>query len=91
MTTHSLTRSTGRTTAVALILLLAGCWNQGDHNSLDLGSASLGRQFLDLKAALDAGAISETEYAAVKASLLALTERCGKSDKDADSAQPHDG
>ena len=53
------------------LLLLGGCWNgNADHSTLDLGDVSLGQQFIDLKAARDAGAISGDEYTALKQALI---------------------
>ena len=53
------------------LLLLSGCWNEnGDRLTLDLGNVSLGQQFVELKAARDAGAISADEYALLKQALI---------------------
>ena len=53
--------------ALAAIAALQGCVAAGGSKSQ---CPTLGRQLIDLKAALDAGAISESEYRSVKASLL---------------------
>ena len=58
---------------LGLLLGLSGCFNDGKQ-VIDLGSVSIGQQLLDLKAAHDAGAISDAEYADAKASFLNITE-----------------
>ena len=70
-----------RTTSRGLLLLcllvgLGGCFNEGKQ-VIDLGSVSLGQQLLDLKAARDAGAISDAEYAKAKDSFLELADAAG--------------
>jgi len=60
-----------RTALVLSLLLLGGCWNgNGNHATLDLGDVSLGQQFIDLKAARDADAISADEYRELKQALI---------------------
>ena len=58
-----------------LLLMLSGCWN-GETISVSLGDVSLGQQLMDLKTALDAGALTQTEYVDLKAKLLSLTDLC---------------
>ncbi len=60
-------------TISALILLLGGCWN---GTAISLGDASLGQQLIDLKRALDEGAINEEEFEQTKADLLDLVKHC---------------
>lgn len=67
------------------LVLLAGCYN-GDVNNIRLGDVSLGQQLIDLKSALDGGAMSQTEYDAAKASLLALSTACGSLESSDDPA-----
>jgi hypothetical protein len=66
-------------TYAMLSLLSAGCWNAANH-TVHLGDVSLGQQLIDLKAAQDAGAITDTEYAEVKAKLLSLADICNADD-----------
>lgn len=54
--------------ALAAIAALQGCVAVGGTTRSD--SPTLGKQLIDLKAALDAGAISEPEYQAAKSQLL---------------------
>jgi len=72
-------------TYAILSLLTAGCWN-GENHVVKLGDVSIGRQLIDLKAARDAGAMTDTEYADVKAKLIALADMCNAND----SPDPHD-
>ena len=69
--------------AIGAFALLAGCWN-GDNVALRLGDVSLGRQLIDLKSALDEGAMSEEEYTRVRAALMATADACGANDANAD-------
>jgi hypothetical protein len=61
-------------TAVALsaMLLLTGCLalQVGGGDKKEMQKATIGQQLVDLKAAKDAGAISEAEYQTQKAKLL---------------------
>jgi hypothetical protein len=61
-------------TAVALsaMLLLTGCLavQLGGGDKQEAHKATVGQQLTDLKAAKDAGAITESEYQAQKARLL---------------------
>lgn len=54
--------------ALAAIAALQGCVAVGGTTRSD--SPTLGKQLIDLKAALDSGAINETEYQAAKQHLL---------------------
>lgn len=60
----------------AALLLLAGCYN-GDVNNIRFGDVSLGQQLIDLKSAVDGGAMSEDEYQEARAALLELSDACG--------------
>jgi hypothetical protein len=69
------------------LLLLGGCWNgNADHSTLDLGDVSLGQQFIDLKAARDAGAISADEYAALKRALIDTVVHAARETDDKDKS-----
>ena len=59
-------------TAVAATLLLTGCLalQVGGGDKKDARKATVGQQLIDLKAARDAGAISEAEYQTQKAKVL---------------------
>jgi hypothetical protein len=54
--------------ALAAIAALQGCVAVGGTSRSE--SPTLGKQLIDLKAALDSGAINETEYQAAKQQLL---------------------
>ncbi len=58
-----------------LVMTLAGCWNQGNCH-IDLGTVSLGKQFEDLKSALDSGALSPQEYEIAKRRVLDFAALC---------------
>ncbi len=65
---------------LVLATVLSGCWNQGNCQE-NFGSISFGKQFKDLKEALNANALSPEEYDLAKKQLLELTTMCnGKSD-----------
>ncbi len=61
---------------VATICALTGCWNGGNFK-IDLGHVSVGQQMIDLKKALEDGAMSQAEYDETKATLLLLNSGCG--------------
>ena len=60
-----------------LCISLAGCWN-GENVHVDLGTVSIGQQLLDLKAAADAGAMSQEEYQTTREKILSLVHGCGE-------------
>jgi hypothetical protein len=62
---------------LAVALLLGGCWNGGNQN-IRLGDVSLGQQLIDLKTALDQGAVTESEYQQLRTSLISLHAGCGE-------------
>lgn len=68
--------------AAILCLSLAGCWN-GENVNVNLGSVSVGQQLMDLKAALDSGAMSEEEYQVARDKFLSLVQGC-QDDADSD-------
>jgi hypothetical protein len=61
-------------TAIALsaMWLLTGCLalQVGGGDKKEMQKATIGQQLIDLKAAKDAGAITESEYQAKKATIL---------------------
>jgi hypothetical protein len=57
--------------ALSLVVLLNGCIAIGTGPKSQPTNATLGQQLSDLKTAKDNGAISDTEYEAQKAKLLA--------------------
>ena len=64
---------------VCVCLALSGCWN-GGNTHVSLGNVSLGTQLLDLKTALDQGAITQEEFDQTKRTLLALNALCEQVD-----------
>lgn len=63
------------------LVLLAGCFNGGNSN-VSLGDVSLGQQLIDLKRALEEEAITEDEYEAAKAQLMASMNLCEDMEQD---------
>ena len=59
---------------LAMTLMLSGCWN--GHSAINFGDHSIGDQLIDLKKALDEGAISEAEFEQTKANLLEMVNQC---------------
>ena len=57
--------------AIAALLGLSGCVASIGNRDARHGSGTLGQQLIDLQKAKEAGAISEAEYQAEKARLLA--------------------
>ncbi len=64
---------------------LAGCWN-GENVAIRLGDVSLGQQLIDLKKAIEGGAMTEAEYTQVRAQLMDLSNLC-KSDDGEDEIE----
>ena len=60
---------------IAIISMLSGCWNQGNKD-ISFGSVSIGQQMIDLQSALEAGAMSQTEYDQTKQTLLSINTVC---------------
>ncbi len=73
-------------TLILLSLTIVGCWN-GESVAIRLGDVSVGQQLIDLKAALDGGAMTQEEYVKVKTQLMALTNLCAH---DGDKDENHD-
>jgi hypothetical protein len=55
--------------------MLSGCWNQGNTH-MSLGTVSIGQQMIDLQSALEAGAMSQSEYDQTKQTLLSINSAC---------------
>ena len=56
---------------LVLVLATAGCaWSVGGRTETVRNQPTLGQELLDLKAALDKGAVTEEEYHHAKADLL---------------------
>lgn len=62
-------------------LVTIGCWN-GRNTHMSLGDVSIGQQMIDLKAALDQGAMTKTEYNKVRLALLAIDGVCENTNSD---------
>lgn len=69
---------------IVLGLVLTGCIDSQNGRSVHLGDVSLGQQLIDLKAALDAEAISEKEYLELKSVLIDAASACEDRDDDKD-------
>jgi hypothetical protein len=73
---------TRKTLLIATILLFStGCWN-GENTSINLGTVSIGQQLIDLKRALDEGAMTQEEYDQTKQTLLKLNSVCQNTDQE---------
>jgi hypothetical protein len=57
--------------AGALALMLAACGGGGSESSVHNTTVSKGQQLIDLKRALDSGAISQSDYNTERAKILA--------------------
>lgn len=67
---------------MAMLLLLSGCFNTDDSVNVRWGDVSVGQQLMDLKHALDEGAVTAAEYESTKAALLSLAELCNNTQQD---------
>jgi len=71
-----------RTVMLTLVVVIStGCWN-GENQSIRLGDVSLGQQLIDLKAALDADALTQDEYDTAHALLLSGADLCASDDDE---------
>ena len=61
---------------VGALIFLPGCWNSDNAKHLRLGDVSIGQQMIDLKSALDEGAITAEEHAELKGALMSLSSLC---------------
>lgn len=61
---------------IAALLALSGCWNGDSGVRIHLGDVSIGQQMIDLKRALDEGAVSAEEYESLKQELMNLGAMC---------------
>ena len=69
---------------VALVPFLQGCWNADNAKEIHFGDVTIGKQMIDLKQALEEGAITEDEHAQLKQALMSLVSSCGSGDSDSD-------
>ena len=67
-----------------LCVALAGCWN-GENVHVNMGTVSIGQQLLDLKAAADAGAMSQEEYQLTREKILSLVHGCAGSSAESEA------
>jgi hypothetical protein len=70
---------------IAVVLLLASCIQENSPRNLRMGDVTLGQQLIDLKLALEADAISETEYETMKANLVNAASMCEAAEQEDDS------
>lgn len=63
---------------LALLTLTSACSNEA-NTEIHLGAVSVGQQLIDLTAAKSAGAITEAEYEAAKASILRMVDELSDS------------
>lgn len=61
-------------TVVLMAGALSACMFHGGHTQKQVSTTTLGQELSDLKSALDKGAITESEYRAVKEELI---NKCG--------------
>jgi hypothetical protein len=66
----------------ALLPLLQGCWNTDNAKEIHFGDVSIGKQMIDLKQALEAGAVTVDEHARLKQALMSLDSLCESEDID---------
>ena len=59
----------------AAALFMAGCWN-GGNTAVSWGDVSVGQQLIDLQLALEAEALTESEYEDAKKALLSIATLC---------------
>ncbi|MCZ6709200.1 MAG: hypothetical protein O7G86_16495 [Gammaproteobacteria bacterium] len=64
------------------LVLLSGCGNIDNAQSIRLGDVSVGQQMIDLKRALEEDAITADEHAELKQALMSLSSLCGDPDND---------
>ena len=67
-----------------LVPFLQGCWNADNAREIHFGDVTIGKQMIDLKLALEEGAITDDEHAQLKQALLSLVSSCGSGDSDSD-------
>jgi len=75
------------TATLIVLLLLGGCWNDNRGIAIRLGDVSIGQQLIDLKAALDQGAMTQAEYESVRARLIELNLACNEAGAEAEADQ----
>ena len=67
------------------LVLLSGCGNIDNAQSVRFGDVSVGQQMIDLKRALEEDAITADEHAELKQALMSLSSLCGERDEDDES------
>ena len=72
---------------VGMFLLTVGCSFEDNAKDFELGDFSLGKQFVDLKQAYDAEALTTEEYAIAKAQLLEVFASCESDDKEEEAEE----
>jgi len=75
------------TATLIVLLLLGGCWNDNRGIAIRLGDVSIGQQLIDLKAALDQGAMTQAEYESVRTRLIELNLACNEAGAEAEADQ----
>ncbi|XOV83313.1 MAG: hypothetical protein ACFHXK_20985 [bacterium] len=67
---------------VAVVLLLASCIQENNPRNLRMGNVSLGQQLIDLKLALEAEAITDSEYERIKENLVNAASMCDAAEQE---------
>ena len=67
---------------VAVVLLLTSCVQENNPRNLRMGDVTLGQQLIDLKLALEAQAITESEYEQMKENLVNAASMCDAAEED---------
>jgi hypothetical protein len=70
---------------IVLAPFLQGCWNADNAREIHFGDVSIGRQMIDLKQALEEGAITVDEHAQLKQALMSFDMSCDSEDSDDES------
>ena len=70
---------------IAVVLLLTSCIQENNPRNLRMGDVTLGQQLIDLKLALDAQAITESEYEQIKENLVNAASMCAAAEEEDDS------
>ncbi|MEE4280546.1 MAG: hypothetical protein V2I41_01290 [Pseudomonadales bacterium] len=70
---------------IAIVLLLTSCIQENNPRNLRMGDVTLGQQLIDLKLAVEADAITDSEYKQMKENLVNAASMCDAADQDDDS------
>lgn len=68
----------------AMVVCLSSCVQENNPRNLRLGNITIGQQLIDLKEALDKGAVSESEYNQIKENLVSASSMCAAAEQDDD-------